>query len=72
MSIYNTRASSFLGQAATFDVKIRTPKNFPIDLYHLMDLSVSMSDDLEQMKSIGRDLCEYFICCFFFSGEAVL
>jgi len=44
------------GQPTTVDVKVKTPKNFPVDLYYLMDLSLSMKDDLEQIKGLGEIL----------------
>lgn len=41
-----------------FDLKVRPSNMFPIDLYLLMDLSYSMRDDLENLKSLGTELCE--------------
>nr|AAG25994.1 integrin beta chain [Podocoryna carnea] len=40
-------------QPTKVDIKVKTPKNFPIDLYYLMDLSRSMRDDLAQIKTLG-------------------
>jgi len=34
-------------------IQVRIPENFPIDLYYLMDLSLSMEDDLEQIRELG-------------------
>lgn len=33
-------------------------EDYPIDLYHLMDLSFSMEDDLPNIKKLGVDLME--------------
>ena len=35
---------------------MRPARNFPIDLYLLMDLSFSMRDDLDNLKRLGADL----------------
>ncbi|CAI8001615.1 Integrin beta-1, partial [Geodia barretti] len=44
------------GSPVTFEVQVKPANNFPIDLYLLMDLSASMSDDLENLKTLGRQL----------------
>ncbi|XP_038605278.1 integrin beta-2 [Tachyglossus aculeatus] len=44
------------GQAAVFNVTFKRAKGYPIDLYYLMDLSYSMSDDLQNVKRLGADL----------------
>ncbi|XP_028924941.1 integrin beta-2 [Ornithorhynchus anatinus] len=44
------------GQAAAFNVTFKRAKGYPIDLYYLMDLSYSMSDDLQNVKRLGADL----------------
>ena len=46
----------FLGAPVTFPVQVRPANNFPIDLYLLMDLSLSMKDDLENLKRLGTEL----------------
>jgi hypothetical protein len=38
------------------DVTVTRKANYPIDLYYLMDLSDSMSDDLKSLKSLATDL----------------
>ena len=40
----------------TFEVQVKPANNFPIDLYLLMDLSASMSDDLQNLKRLGTQL----------------
>lgn len=37
---------------------VRPARNFPIDLYLLMDLSFSMRDDLNNLKNLGANLGE--------------
>lgn len=44
------------GQPETFTLNVRPARNFPIDLYLLMDLSFSMRDDLDNLKRLGSDL----------------
>lgn len=44
------------GVAQTFMVRVRPARDFPIDLYLLMDLSFSMRDDLANLKRLGADL----------------
>lgn len=38
---------------------VRPARNFPIDLYLLMDLSTSMNDDLKNLKALGANLGSY-------------
>jgi hypothetical protein len=42
----------------TFEVQVKPANNFPIDLYLLMDLSASMSDDLQNLKRLGTQLAD--------------
>ena len=41
------------------NVTVKTPVNFPVDLYYLMDLSLSMKDDKEQIEDLGDILGSY-------------
>ena len=43
-------------QPVTFDLQIQPARNFPIDLYLLMDLSASMGDDLANLQSLASTL----------------
>ena len=54
--------SSFkiLGQPVSIDIQVKTPKNFPIDLYYLMDMSSSIKKDLENIIGLGESLGKYF------------
>lgn len=40
----------------TFVVKVRPMENFPLDLYLLADMSFSLRDDLNTMKTIASDI----------------
>ena len=44
------------GSPQEFDVQVRPATDFPIDLYLLMDLSFSMNDDLQNLKTLGNQL----------------
>ena len=44
------------GQPSTITVKMKTPTNFPVDLYYLMDLSGSMLKDLKRLTTLGRKI----------------
>ncbi|XP_073485978.1 integrin beta-1-A [Aquarana catesbeiana] len=44
------------GEPQTFNLTFRRAEDYPIDLYYLMDLSYSMKDDLENVKSLGTAL----------------
>ncbi|KAF5886025.1 integrin beta-7-like [Clarias magur] len=50
------RAELRLGVPQDFEVEFRRAEGYPIDLYYLMDLSYSMKDDLEMIKSLGQDI----------------
>ena len=46
----------YAGSPVNFEVKVEPANNFPIDLYLLMDLSTSMTDDLVNLKNLGTQL----------------
>lgn len=46
------------GEEMSFDMDVFQPKESPVDLYILMDFSYSMSDDLDNLKSMGHKLGE--------------
>ncbi|XP_040208567.1 integrin beta-1-A-like [Rana temporaria] len=46
------------GEPQTINITFRRAEDYPIDLYYLMDLSFSMKDDLENVKSLGTALME--------------
>ncbi|XP_038585519.1 integrin beta-2-like, partial [Micropterus salmoides] len=41
---------------ATLSVSFKRVQGYPVDLYFLLDLSYSMTDDLENAKQLGQDL----------------
>lgn len=47
---------SVLGLPTTFTVRFKRVDGYPVDLYYLMDLSYSMKDDLQKIKTLGKDL----------------
>ncbi|KAM7382127.1 hypothetical protein PAMA_012816 [Pampus argenteus] len=44
------------GEEKTVDVEVFAPLKGPLDLYILMDFSNSMADDLDNLKTMGKDL----------------
>uniref|UniRef100_A0A803K173 Integrin beta n=1 Tax=Xenopus tropicalis TaxID=8364 RepID=A0A803K173_XENTR len=44
------------GAAASFKVQVRQVEDYPVDLYYLMDLSLSMKDDLNTIRNLGTIL----------------
>ncbi|GAA6102303.1 integrin beta-2 [Tachysurus ichikawai] len=46
------------GHAYAFDLKFKRAEGYPVDLYYLMDLSYSMGDDLNNVKSLGKKILE--------------
>lgn len=46
------------GEEMSFNMDVFQPKESPVDLYILMDFSYSMSDDLDNLKSMGHNLGE--------------
>ena len=50
--------SPFVGEPQSFEVKFRSAGGYTIDLYHLMELSDSMENDLPGVERSGVDLTE--------------
>ncbi|XP_061090452.1 integrin beta-2-like isoform X2 [Conger conger] len=46
------------GKPHTLPFRFKRAKDYPVDLYYLMDLSYSMKDDLENVKNLGERLLE--------------
>ena len=46
------------GEPLTFTVNVTTLRNLPLDLYILMDLSGSMTDELDAVKAIAAQISE--------------
>ncbi|XP_028847637.1 integrin beta-5 [Denticeps clupeoides] len=46
------------GDQASFEVQVRPVEDYPVDLYYLMDLSLSMNDDLDNIRNLGTKLAD--------------
>ncbi|XP_051786270.1 integrin beta-5 [Erpetoichthys calabaricus] len=46
------------GAVTSFGVQVRQVEDYPVDLYYLMDLSLSMKDDLDTIRNLGTKLAE--------------
>ncbi|XP_053553213.1 integrin beta-5-like, partial [Bombina bombina] len=44
------------GAEVSFRVDVRQVEDYPVDLYYLMDLSLSMKDDLDTIRNLGTKL----------------
>ncbi|XP_017276567.1 integrin beta-2 [Kryptolebias marmoratus] len=58
MSPQEIRLNLRPGLPTTFPVSFKRAEGYPVDLYYLMDLSYSMKDDLQNVKSLGQKLFE--------------
>jgi len=52
----NIRARA--GQKIQVNLEFKQAEDYPVDLYYLLDLSQSMSDDLEKLQKLGKKLGE--------------
>ena len=43
----------YIGEPATVKLTIRPAENYPVDLYYLMVMSASMSDDLDKLRALA-------------------
>ena len=48
--------SFFADETQQFTIQVKPAKNYPVDLYYLMDLSKSMSDDKEKLTTLGTSI----------------
>ncbi|NXV98590.1 ITB5 protein, partial [Calonectris borealis] len=46
------------GESPTALIQVRQVEDYPVDLYYLMDLSLSMNDDLDNIRNLGTKLAE--------------
>ncbi|XP_064392568.1 integrin beta-1-like isoform X1 [Halichondria panicea] len=46
------------GAPISFPLTVQSARNFPVDVYLLMDLSASMRDDLEHLKRLGSSVAD--------------
>ncbi|TRY54956.1 hypothetical protein DNTS_020719 [Danionella cerebrum] len=56
LSPQNVNITLRVGVPYEFTVEFKRAQGYPIDLYYLMDLSFSMQDDLEQIKTLGQEI----------------
>lgn len=52
----NVKITMKRGQTQKFQLKFRPAKNYPLDLYYLMDLTWSMQEHKEMLFRVGNDL----------------
>ncbi len=55
----------FVGQKQKFHISVRTPENYPVDVYMLMDMSFSMKDNLKSVETLGLDLGVFAVYVLF-------
>nr|XP_020493522.1 integrin beta-5 [Labrus bergylta] len=46
------------GEQTWFGLQVRQVEDYPVDLYYLMDLSLSMKDDLDTIRNLGTKLAQ--------------
>lgn len=46
------------GDAKRFTVYVKQVEDYPVDLYYLMDLSYSMKDDLNRLRTLANKLAQ--------------
>ncbi len=61
----------FSGQPAKFEIKVKPAKDYPVDLYYLMDLSNSMSDDLMNLKNLATQIGKMFWLFVYQEGKLI-
>lgn len=44
------------GSVASFVVEVRQLERYPVDLYYLVDVSASMQENLDRLKTVGLAL----------------
>lgn len=55
-SCWLSNCIELVGQVYNFTMQFKQAKDYPVDLYFLMDLSRSMSDDKDQLEKLGDKL----------------
>ena len=46
----------FTGESYPLEIRYRHARDYPVDLYYLMDLSASMEDDKDKLSNLGSQL----------------
>ena len=52
----HTHTHTHTGAPISFMLMVQSARDFPVDVYFLMDLSFSMRDDLENLKRLGSSV----------------
>lgn len=52
----NSRTLYFTGEEYPLKLKYSHTRDYPVDLYYLMDLSASMEDDKDSLSKLGSKL----------------
>ena len=55
-TLYAGRYCSSVDEKVRVDIKFRLARDYPVDLYYLMDLSQSMADDKKKVANLGLRL----------------
>ena len=50
VTVYNT------GEPQTFTLSVKPARNYPLDMYFLMDLSASQSPDLVTLRNLSQSI----------------
>ena len=48
------------GEPQTFTLSVEPAKNYPLDMYFLMDLSGSQASDLDSLKDLSNSISEWY------------
>ena len=51
-----------IGEPVTFSLSVQPAMNYPLDLYLLMDLSISLRNVLSNIQALASDIGKYCIC----------
>ena len=49
------------GEPEAITVSVQPARNFPVDVYYLMDQSFSMNDDLENLRGLASQLGQFIL-----------
>ena len=53
----------YSGEPAKFTLTVRPAEDYPVDLYYLMDMSLSMNDDLDNLKQLAGKIGKTVFNC---------
>ena len=53
--------STFSGEERNISLTVKSSKDYPLDVYYLMDFSFSMKEDLANLKELTSNISEYFV-----------